>query len=516
MLNRLKQHWPEYLMEAAELAAFMVSACAFSLLLEHPASPVRSAIHDNQLRRVLMGVAMGLTAIAIIYSPWGQQSGAHFNPAVTLTFWRLGKVQNTDACFYILAQFIGGLFGVALMAAILPTALSHPAVNYVATLPGKFGVSVAFAAELSISFLLMSVVLRVSNTTRLARYTGLFSGALVATYISLEAPISGMSMNPARTFGSALSAQLWTALWLYFTAPPLGMLAAAQVYLWQKQPVACAKLHHQNDKRCIHCGASGAMDIAASKQQLKEKEGESMKRAFFLGLVTLVALFTATAQAQHQGKGEIKFTVRIENVSNPDGQVAQNGSKWPFALSPGLFVLHERDVRLFREGNPAINGLEAQAEDGNPGELVKVLENRQHMGHGIFNTPVGADKPGPIGPGAAYEFSFTAKPGMRLSVITMFGQSNDWFYAPQRQGIDLFVNGKPLSGDITTDFMLFDAGTEANEEPGVGSNQAPRQAAPNTGPAEHGKVHAAKESTFFSKTGQLFKVTITPDTLAKM
>lgn len=265
MVNALKQHWPEYLMEAAELGAFMVSACAFGALLEHPASPVHQAIADGNLRRVLMGLAMGLTAVGIIYSPWGKQSGAHFNPSVTLTFWRLGKVKGADAFFYTLAQFSGGVLGVVLMAALLPGALSDPAVNYVATLPGNFGVGVALFAEFIISFLLMSVVLRVSNTARLARYTGLFAGALAATYISLEAPISGMSMNPARTFGSAFGAQLWTALWLYFTAPPLGMLAAAQVYLWQKgkQQVACAKLHHQNDKRCIHCGAPGAMGVAA-------------------------------------------------------------------------------------------------------------------------------------------------------------------------------------------------------------------------------------------------------------
>ena len=134
------------------------------------------------------------------------------------------------------------------------------------------------------------------------------------------------------------------------------------------------------------------------------------------------------------------------------------------------------------------------------------------MQHGVFNTPVGADGPGPIGPGGAYEFTVTAKPGMRLSVVTMFGQSNDWFYAPKRQGVDLFPNGKPLSGDITLEFMLFDAGTEVNEEPGVGPNQAPRQSGPNTGAAENGKVHAARESTFFTKTGQLFRVTITPST----
>jgi aquaporin Z len=86
--------------------------------------------------------------------------------------------------------------------------------------------------------------------------TGLCAGILVATYITFEAPLSGMSMNAARTFGSAFSAQVWTALWVYFTAPLIGMLAAAQVYLTMKsaKAVSCAKLHHQNAKRCIFCG----------------------------------------------------------------------------------------------------------------------------------------------------------------------------------------------------------------------------------------------------------------------
>lgn len=238
-----------------------------------------------------------------------------------------------------------------------------------------------------------------------------------------------------------------------------------------------------------------------------------MKRAFFLSLMALVAL-SVSALAQHGGKGEVKFTVRVENVSQE--QTAKDGTKWPFALSPGLYVLHNRDVRLFREGLPAVNGLQELAETGNPGVIVKVLEGREHMGHGVFNTPVGADKPGPIGPGGAYEFSFTASPGMRLSLAMMFGQSNDWFYAPKRQGIDLFTNGKPLSGDITNDFMLFDAGTEVNEEPGVGPNQGPRQKTPDAGAREHGKVHAEKTSSFFTRNGELFKITITPDTLAKM
>ena len=122
------------------------------------------------------------------------------------------------------------------------------------------GVLAAFLAELAITFILMTVVLNISNTRRLSRWTGLFAGALVATYITVEAPISGMSMNPARTFGSAFGAHVWTSLWIYFIAPPIGMLLAAEVYQRMKagRAVACAKLHHHNNQRCIfRCNFEG-------------------------------------------------------------------------------------------------------------------------------------------------------------------------------------------------------------------------------------------------------------------
>lgn len=240
-----------------------------------------------------------------------------------------------------------------------------------------------------------------------------------------------------------------------------------------------------------------------------------MKQKVLFVMLSLMALVVPSLA---QGKEEVKFQVRIENISAKDGQTAKDGTRWPFALSPGLWVVHEREVRLFHEGRPAVNGLESLAEDGNPGDLVKMLEARQHeaMQHGVFNTPVGANGPAPILPGGAYEFSLTARPGMKLSIVTMFGQSNDWYYAPSRQGIDLFKNGKPISGDVTNEFMLFDAGTEKDEEPGVGPNQAPRQSGPNTGTAEKGKVHPARSSAFFKRNGELFRIAITPETMAQI
>ncbi len=270
MKDTFKQHWPEYLIEAAGLGFFMLSACAFGVLLEHPDSPVRQSLADSFVRRVLMGMAMGLTAITIVYSPWGQRSGAHINPAVTLTFFRLGKIAATDAFFYMLFQFLGGVAGALLATLLLGAALGHPAVNFVATQPGANGPLAAFAAETLLTFVLMSVILHASNRMSIARYTGVFCACLVATYISLEAPLSGMSLNPARTFGSAVAAQLWHSLWIYFTAPPLGMLLAAEAYLRRQgiSNVLCAKLHHHNHQRCIfHCNFGAVTSARAVNLQ---------------------------------------------------------------------------------------------------------------------------------------------------------------------------------------------------------------------------------------------------------
>ena len=251
----LRDHSPEYLMEAWGLGMFMVSAAVFTTLFEYPGSPVHQAVVDADLRRALIGLAMGLTAVGIIYSPWGQQSGAHLNPAVTLTFFRLGKITGFDALWYVAAQFIGGLIGVLLSVAILGMAFVTPPVQYVVTLPGANRVSTAFLAEFVISAGMMLTVLLVSNSKRFGRITGLCAGILVALYITFEAPLSGMSMNPARSFASAAPGGIWQHLWVYFTAPVLGMLGAAEMFCLMKSSaqVHCAKLDHPSTRRCIHC-----------------------------------------------------------------------------------------------------------------------------------------------------------------------------------------------------------------------------------------------------------------------
>jgi aquaporin Z len=199
---------------------------------------------------------MGSTAIGIIYSPWGQRSGAHINPSVSLAFLRLGRVPAADALFYVLAQFAGGLLGTAAARLVLGALVADPAVAFAATVPGPGGPATAFAAELGISFALMLAVLAVSSRPRIASRTGLVAGTLVALYITFEAPVSGMSMNPARTLASAVPSGLWTSAWLYFVAPLVGMVLAAEAFraLDPDRRSLCAKLQHGDRWRCIFCG----------------------------------------------------------------------------------------------------------------------------------------------------------------------------------------------------------------------------------------------------------------------
>jgi aquaporin Z len=250
-------HWREYLMEVAGLGLFMLSAATMTSLLEHPASPARAVLPDPTMRRAAMGAAMGLTAAALIYSPWGRRSGAHNNPAVTLTFFRLGKISGRDALAYVVAQFVGGAAGIAAAAMLLRPWIAHPSVNYVATVPGPNGPLIAFTAETAISFVMMLVVLTTSSHARAARFTGVMAALLVACFITIEAPLSGMSMNPARTLGPDLVGDMFHGVWIYFLAPPVGMLAAAEVFIRvrHRHGIRCAKLYHDSGHCIFGCAA---------------------------------------------------------------------------------------------------------------------------------------------------------------------------------------------------------------------------------------------------------------------
>ena len=232
---------------------------------------------------------------------------------------------------------------------------------------------------------------------------------------------------------------------------------------------------------------------------------------FALALALAIGL-QANVTSFGKEKNKKTFKVRIENISAADGLVTDGGAKYPFALSPGMFVVNHRKHYFFDEGGRADAALEAQAEDGNP-ELLskKYLTKVGGVYMGVFNKPVGSEMPGPILPGGVYEFTFTATEGMRLSLIAMYGQSNDLFYAPKR-ALELFdENGEPLTGDITASLALWDAGTEVNQAPGIGDEQAPRQKEKNTGTAEKGRVGLVMDAFSYPDTKDVLRVTITAE-----
>jgi aquaporin Z len=199
-----------------------------------------------------MGTAIAITTFLIIRSPLGRRSGAHFNPAVTLTFFWLGRVHRWDAGCYIIAHFVGAVAGVLAARQILGVRLSAPPVRYLVTLPGSHGSPIAFLGEYLLSAILMGVVLYGSNHRLLTRFTPVFVALLTVSYFAFSSSISGFSVNPARTFSSALFAWIWQGIWIYFLAPCLGMLTAATIYIRSMGPnsVYCAKVFHDLRSTC--------------------------------------------------------------------------------------------------------------------------------------------------------------------------------------------------------------------------------------------------------------------------
>lgn len=202
----------------------MVSAGLFATLIDHPQLPVRHHIPSDLLRRFIIGISMGLTAFLIINSPFGKKSGAHINPSVTIVQYRLGNINANDAIFYIIFQMIGAAIGVLFIYLVMPHYFSSEPIDYIVTKPYAPSITTTFIAEFIISFILITVVLYSNTNKKLSAYTATFVAILITLFITFEAPFSGMSMNPARTFGSAIIANQWPSFWLYCLAPPLGMI----------------------------------------------------------------------------------------------------------------------------------------------------------------------------------------------------------------------------------------------------------------------------------------------------
>lgn len=271
-----------WVMDGLLLGLFMVSVGVFVGLIESPASPVHGWISSVVVRRAVVGAAMGLTLVVLVYSPLGARSGAHLNPAFTIAFWRLGRIGTVDAAGYVAAQFVLGLAGCAAAGVLVGPWFSGAPVRYAATapgLPGGWGVAAAFGAELAMTFGMLMLALYASNTKRLASRTGWIMGLALALLITVASPISGTALNPARTLASAIPAGDFRAVWIYFVAPVLGMLAAAEVFVRVRRlpRVHCCKLNHSLRELCPYCGCDGPIEFGTHEGEVST--AASVRRA---------------------------------------------------------------------------------------------------------------------------------------------------------------------------------------------------------------------------------------------
>lgn len=246
-------HWFEY---GAELlgTAFLVFAGVSAVVFDFGiGSPLAHVFPDTSIRRLITGLLFAGSGALVAISPLGRLSGGHINPAVSLAFWLQGKMHHFDLVGYILGQLLGGIIGALLV--VLAWGRYAASVGYGVTVPGAgYPLWIVFLAEVSLTFLLVSSIFLFVSSHHLMRWTPLMVWIMVALMVWLEAPISGTSLNPARSFGPALVSWSWHSHWLYWVAPPLGALLAVGVFrlfVAGRRDVLTGKLFHVPHYRSV-------------------------------------------------------------------------------------------------------------------------------------------------------------------------------------------------------------------------------------------------------------------------
>lgn len=207
----------------------------------------------------------------------------------------------------------------------------------------------------------------------------------------------------------------------------------------------------------------------------------------------LAAAATIAAAASSAHAAEMRtYTVTIAAISTDRTLALPDGGMTRAPVAPGAYAIVADGTRMFEPEKSAPGGLEPLAEDGNAEAFIAALKGLS-----------GVRETGMFIPGQPFQVSVS--PGERLVFAAMFVQSNDLFLAPSPEGLAFPENG---SADATASVMLWDAGTEVNEAPGAGPNQAPRQKAPNTGPAENGKVLPVADGFVYPTVDRVIRLTI--------
>jgi len=275
----MKAHLPEYFAEFLGTAIMMVIGIGAVALMWAEGTPLRTWIPSDDLRRLLTGMMFAGGATLVVLSRLGQRSGGHLNPAVTIAFWQRGQVRGVDAVAYIIAQTLGAIAGTVVVAQAAGDWAKS--IQFGLTEPGSgYTAMSAFLAEVLITFLLVFLIYYCVSDQRFAKKTPYLAGALVAFLVFVEAPISGTSLNPARSFGPALIAGDYRDNWIYWIAPVLGGLLANAVFLGffsDRRRKGCAKLFHTERYRCIFSACSYTM-VPAGTTLISE--GEQADKAY--------------------------------------------------------------------------------------------------------------------------------------------------------------------------------------------------------------------------------------------
>jgi aquaporin Z len=279
----MRRNLPVYACEFAGTALMLLCGITAVALMWGSGSPV-PPIANSALRRLVTGFLFAAGATAVVYSPLGQRSGGHINPAVTLAFWWAGKVPARDVAGYIIAQVLGALAG-TVAAAVLLGDLGR-SVQYAATVPGEgWTWAEALIAEGVSTFALVFLIFVCVNKPTVAARTGILAGALVVLLVTIEAPVSGTSVNPARSLAPAMLVPIIRDQWLYIVGPVAGALLAAVAYerQWGGTSV-CAKLYHTPSYPCPFATCGYRLAVAGETVM---REGEAGHEAYLLERGTL-------------------------------------------------------------------------------------------------------------------------------------------------------------------------------------------------------------------------------------
>jgi aquaporin Z len=240
--------WRLFLSELIGTALLVLGGLSLVIVMFGDGSPMAPLVPNEPLRMSLTAFLFGIVGSAIAVSWVGRESGAHINPAVTMGFWMMRKLDLRTAAGYIVAQLLGACLGAL---PLLAWGSMGQSVVFGATIPGQgYSTAVVLLGEVVTTFGLLATLCVCLGFHRLRQYTPFVIPFLYAIMVPLEAHISGTSTNPARTFGPAVISGRWDGWWIYWVGPMLGMLVAITACSSFARRIEVAKLYHfENDRR---------------------------------------------------------------------------------------------------------------------------------------------------------------------------------------------------------------------------------------------------------------------------